>query len=52
MIFFHFLDALGTGAPTLLTECPSCLHNLYNGRKRKQKIEISNLSSYLGEQLE
>lgn len=45
-------DAVATGAPQLLTECPSCLHNLYNGRKRKQKIEISNLSSYLGSQLD
>lgn len=44
-------DALDTGAPLLLTECPSCLHNLFNGRKRKQKIEISNLSSFLGHQL-
>jgi Fe-S oxidoreductase len=44
-------DAVGTGAPVLLTECPSCLHNLYNGRKRNQKIAISNLSSFLGAEL-
>jgi Fe-S oxidoreductase/anaerobic glycerol-3-phosphate dehydrogenase len=44
-------DAVETGAPLLLTECPSCLHNLFNGRKRKQKIEISNLSSFLGSRL-
>lgn len=44
-------DAVATGAPVLLTECPSCLHNLFNGRKRKQNIEIGNLSSYLGHQL-
>lgn len=45
-------DAVATGAPRVLTECPSCLHNLYNGRRRKQNIEISNLSSYLGAELD
>lgn len=44
-------DAIDTGAPVLLTECPSCLHNLYNGRKRNQKIDIFNLTSFLGGQL-
>jgi Fe-S oxidoreductase/anaerobic glycerol-3-phosphate dehydrogenase len=52
MARLRVLDAVNTGAPTLLTECPSCLHNLYNGRKRKQKLEISNLSSFLGSQLD
>jgi Fe-S oxidoreductase len=52
MVRLRVADALATGAPTLLTECPSCLHNLYNGKKRKQQIEISNLSSFLGGQLE
>lgn len=51
MARLRVVDALSTGAPLLLTECPSCLHNLYNGRKRKQNLEISNLSSYLGSQL-
>jgi Fe-S oxidoreductase/anaerobic glycerol-3-phosphate dehydrogenase len=45
-------DAVATGAPVLLTECPSCLHNLYNGKKRKQALEISNLSSFLGAKLD
>jgi Fe-S oxidoreductase len=36
-----------TGADILLTECPSCLHNLRNARRQKQKIEIYNLTEFL-----
>jgi len=40
-------EAIDTGAEVLLTECPSCLHNFKNAKKRKQKIEIYNISEYL-----
>jgi Fe-S oxidoreductase len=41
-------EALDTGAGTLLTECPSCLHNLRTGRKRKQKLEVEDVTALLG----
>jgi Fe-S oxidoreductase len=41
-------EAAGTGAGTLLTECPSCLHNLRTGRKRSQPIDVDDLTAFLG----
>jgi Fe-S oxidoreductase/anaerobic glycerol-3-phosphate dehydrogenase len=41
-------EAVETGAGALLTECPSCLHNLRTGRKRRQKIEVEDLTALLG----
>jgi Fe-S oxidoreductase len=38
-----------TGADILLTECPSCLHNLRNAKLRKQKIEIYNITEFLAQ---
>jgi Fe-S oxidoreductase len=38
-----------TGAEVLLTECPSCLHNLRNAKLRKQKIEIYNITEFIAE---
>jgi len=35
-----------TGAEVLLTECPSCLHNFRNARRR-QNIEIYNITEFL-----
>lgn len=35
-----------TGAEVLLTECPSCLHNFRNA-KRRLKIEIYNITEFL-----
>jgi len=40
-------EAIDKGASVLLTECPSCLHNFRNARKRKQPIKIYNISEYL-----
>jgi Fe-S oxidoreductase len=37
-----------TGAEILLTECPSCLHNFRNARRQKQKIEIYNITEFIG----
>ncbi len=37
-----------TGADYLLTECPSCLHNLRTGKKRKQAIGVDDLTSFFG----
>lgn len=42
------VDAVQTGADHLLTECPSCLHNLRTGRKRRQKIGVEDLTGFLG----
>ncbi len=36
-----------TGAEVLLTECPSCVHNLRNAKLRKQKIEIYNITEFI-----
>jgi Fe-S oxidoreductase/anaerobic glycerol-3-phosphate dehydrogenase len=41
-------EAIDTGAGMLLTECPSCLHNLRTGKKRKQKIEVEDVTALLG----
>ncbi|MBW2263415.1 MAG: FAD-dependent oxidoreductase [Deltaproteobacteria bacterium] len=41
-------EAIDTGADILLTECPSCLHNLRTGKKRKQKIEVDDVTALLG----
>lgn len=37
-----------TGAEILLTECPSCLHNFRNAKRQKQKIEIYNITEFIG----
>ncbi len=42
-------EALDTGALALLTECPSCMHNLRTGRKRKQNLEVEDLTAFLGQ---
>ncbi len=39
--------ALATNADFLLTECPSCLHNLKNSKKRKDNIRIMSITQYL-----
>ena len=44
-------DAVLTGAETLLTECPSCLHNLWTGRRRDRPIAVKDVSAMLGEAL-
>jgi Fe-S oxidoreductase len=44
----RLLEAQDTGAEVLLTECPSCLHNFRNARRRQDAIEVYNLSEYLG----
>jgi Fe-S oxidoreductase len=44
----RLLEAQAIGADILLTECPSCLHNLRNARRRQDVVEIYNLSEYLG----
>ena len=41
-------EAIDTGAEILLTECPSCLHNLRTGKKRKQKIDVEDVTALLG----
>jgi Fe-S oxidoreductase/anaerobic glycerol-3-phosphate dehydrogenase len=45
-------EAVETGAGVLLTECPSCLHNLRTGRRRRQKIEVDDVTAMLGKALE
>ena len=40
-----------TGAEILLTECPSCLHNFRNAR-RKLKIEIYNITEFIAQLLQ
>ena len=40
-------EALNTKADVLLTECPSCLHNFKNAKKKRQRIQIYNISEYL-----
>jgi Fe-S oxidoreductase/anaerobic glycerol-3-phosphate dehydrogenase len=44
-------EAALTGTGTLLTECPSCLHNLRTGRRRDQPIGVADVSAMLGEAL-
>ena len=34
-------------ADILLTECPACLHNLRNAKKRKHNIEIYSIAEYI-----
>jgi len=43
----RLLQAEEIGANVLLTECPSCLHNLRNARRRQDRVEVYNLSEYL-----
>ena len=45
-------EAMETGAKVILTECPSCLHNLRTGRKRKQLIKVEDVTALLGGALE
>ena len=40
-----------TGADVLLTECPSCLHNFRNA-KRRLKIEIYNITEFIAQLLQ
>lgn len=40
-------EAISQGVQVLLTECPSCLHNFKNAKKRKQPVQIYNISEYL-----
>jgi Fe-S oxidoreductase len=43
----RYEEAAATGAAVLLTECPSCLHNLRNARRSRDTMEVANLSEYL-----
>lgn len=40
-------EAINTGSTVLVTECASCLHNFRNAVRRKDDIEVYNLSEYL-----
>ena len=44
-------EAVLTGAEMLLTECPSCVHNLRTGRRRDQPLAVKDVSALLGEAL-
>lgn len=44
----RLLEAQAIGADVFLTECPSCLHNFRNARRRQDTIEVYNLSEYIG----
>jgi len=44
-------EAVQTGAEMLLTECPSCVHNLRTGRRRDQPLAVKDVSAMLGEAL-
>jgi len=43
----RLLEAQEMGAEVLLTECPSCLHNFRNARRRRDTVEVYNLSEYM-----
>ena len=43
----RYEEAVATGAQVLLTECPSCLHNLRNARRSRDAMDVANLSEYL-----
>jgi Fe-S oxidoreductase len=43
----RYEEAIATRAEVLLTECPSCLHNLRNARRSRDTMEVANLSEYL-----
>jgi Fe-S oxidoreductase len=45
-------EAAETGAEMLLTECPSCVHNLRTGRRRDQPLAVKDVSAMLGEALQ
>ena len=44
-------EAVLTGADMLLTECPSCVHNLRTGKRRDQPLVVKDISAMLGEAL-
>jgi Fe-S oxidoreductase/anaerobic glycerol-3-phosphate dehydrogenase len=44
-------DAVLTGAEMLLTECPSCVHNLRTGKRSSQPLAVKDVSAMLGEEL-
>jgi Fe-S oxidoreductase len=44
-------EAVLTGAEMLLTECPSCVHNLRTGKRRDQPLVVKDVSAMLGEAL-
>ncbi|OHD72122.1 MAG: hypothetical protein A2177_06170 [Spirochaetes bacterium RBG_13_68_11] len=44
-------EAVLTGAEMLLTECPSCVHNLRTGRRSSQPLAVKDVSGLLGEAL-
>jgi len=45
-------EALSTGAEVLLTECNSCVHNLSQAKRRKDKIRIYNTTQFINELME
>ncbi len=45
-------EALDMEAEVLLTECPSCLHNLRNAKKKRDNIEIKNISEFIYDLIE
>jgi Fe-S oxidoreductase len=47
----RYEEAAATGAEVLLTECPSCLHNLRNARRSRDTLAVANLSEYLADWL-
>jgi Fe-S oxidoreductase len=40
------------GADYCLTDCPSCVHNLSNALKRKDKVQIMTTLRWLDQMLE
>jgi Fe-S oxidoreductase len=45
-------EAEDVGAEVILTECNSCVHNLVNGKLRRQKIKICTTTSFINELVE
>lgn len=45
-------EAEAVGAEVVLTECNSCVHNLMNGKLRRQKFRIRNTPQFVNELLD
>lgn len=45
-------EAEEAGAEVLLTDCPSCLHNLSNARSQKRRVKVCSTAQFIGELME
>jgi Fe-S oxidoreductase len=48
----RLMEAEEVGAEIVLTDCPSCVHNLSNARRQKQRFKICTTAQFLCDLIE